>query len=519
MNLDQRTLERFQSLRLICLIIGTTIFLFSLLEGNFFFERKVGLVFFLFWVETAFFYLGRRRFSWEKIILGEFFLDFLLVTWLISLTGGRESPFVFLYPLLIFVGSLHFGPRRADILALFCLLAYTYIYWKDAPDDFLNSENLLRFFVPLGAMGVSALLALRLAQEVIRTKKKAEETKAALFRVEELHRHIMRSLASGLIITDLSGKIISANKRAQEILGKALEGLSLKEVFPQINLEEAQERCELALGGGEKRYLGYNLFPLRDEEERIFGYGFLFQDITQVKEQEERLRRAEHLAALGTMATGLVHEIKNPLASIYGAVELLREKAMVSADGIKLINILERESRRLDKLVCDFLLFARPTKGEIQEVPLREILAELKEELALREKGGLDLEIQVPFGLKLLVEPGRFKQVLLNLCLNALEAAPHPSSLKILITYKDLPAGEGVLEVQDNAGGIPEHVLPHIFEPFFTTKSEGTGLGLSVVYSLVHSWGGKIEVEPFPGGTIFRLLFPREMILRQAQAA
>ncbi len=517
MNIDQKTLERFQFLRLVCLSIGTAIFLFAFLEESFLFEWKVALVFAFFWLETGLLYLAKSKFSKHKVLLGEFFVDFVLVTWLILLTGGRESPFIFLYPLLIFVGSLHFGPRKADFLVLFCLLAYTYIYWQNLRPQAFTPDHLLGFFVPLGAMGVSALLALRLAQEVVQSKKKAAETKAALFRVEELHRHIMRSLASGLIITDLSGKIVSANQRAHEILGEGLEGKKLKELFPQLNLQESQKRCEIVLENGEKKYLGYNLFPLRDEEERIFGYGFLFQDITQIKEQEERLRQTEHLAALGTMATGLVHEIKNPLASIYGAVELLKERRLILSEGTRLVNILERESRRLDKLVCDFLLFARPTKGEAKEVSLNVILQELRDELALRPRA-LEFEIHVPSGPKLLVDPGRLKQVLLNLFLNAIEAAPPDFSLKIQVFYLDHPQG-AILEVRDNAGGIPEDILPHIFEPFFTTKTEGTGLGLSVVYGLVQSWGGRIEVKSHSKGTSFLLFFPSQMVICPAKAA
>ncbi len=509
MNIDSRTQLRFQYLRLLLLSVGTIFWLISLKRDQFL-PPWMGFVFGLFWGETLVVFLLSRRFSWTKIIYLELIADFFLVNILILGTGGRESPFVFLYPLLIFVASLHLGHRRADLFILACLLAYTSVYWLQKPALPLNSQSLLPFFVSLGAMGVSGFLALRLADELAHTKRKAAETKAALFRVEELHRHIMRSLASGLIITDLSGRIISANKRAEEILARPLEGCSFHDIFPSVNFDEDQQRCELILENGERRYLGYSLFPLKNENDEIFGYGFLFQDITHIKKQEERLRRTEHLAALGTMASGLVHEIKNPLASIYGAVELLKENQLVLPGGERLIKILERESRRLDKLVSDFLLFARPTRGEIQEVSLKKLLEEIREELAIGYPGRqFSLEIDLPAKIELLVEPGRFKQVLLNLCLNALEATSEAVKLEVSFYQED---GFGVLEVKDNAGGIPEEILPHIFEPFFTTKSEGTGLGLSVVHSLVSSWGGRVEVYRQDNGTTFRLYLPEKMI-------
>lgn len=510
MNVDARTQIRFQYLRLFLLLVGTIFWLISFKHDSFL-EPRLGLIFILFWLETGLVFWLARRFSWSKVIYFELIADFVLVNALILGTGGRESPFVFLYPLFIFVASLHLGHRRADFFILSCLLAYSSIYWLQSPRVAIDSQSLLPFFVSLGAMGVSGFLALRLADELAHTKRRAAETEAALFRVEELHRHILRSLASGLIITDLRGLIISANKRAEEILGHSLEGKHIQELFGGLSLCEDQERCELVLDNGERKYLGYSLFPLRDERDEVFGYGFLFQDITRIKEQEARLRRAEHLAALGTMASGLVHEIKNPLASIYGAVELLKENQLVRPEGERLVRILDRESRRLDKLVSDFLLFARPTQGEAREIPLVELLEEIYEELKIgHPECCFSFEINLPPNLRLLVEPGRFKQVLLNLCLNAIEASSGPLNLRVSF---DLEDEYGVLEIQDDAGGIPEEILPHIFEPFFTTKSEGTGLGLSVVHSLVSAWGGKIEIKPLSNGTIFRLFLPAGMIL------
>ncbi len=496
-----------QFLRLFFLLTGTIVFLVSLENGSLF-SPGASWVFGAFWLETAIFWLLRRFHSPQKLLWAQLFADLFLVTLLIYFSGKRESPFLFLYPLLIFIGSFQLGRRGADVFTLAALTFYSLIFWFFSPRQSFSAETVLQFSVPLCAMGLSGLLALRFAEEIRRSQKKIRETHEALFRAEELHRHILHSLASGLIITDLSQKIMSANQAACEILmEEKLEGKYLPEVLSQLDTAQAAKRSELVLEkDGIRRYIGYSFFPLKEEQGKTFGYGFIFQDITEIKEQESRLRRAEHLAALGTMASGLVHEIKNPLASICGAIEFLKEDRLVLPEGERLLDIISREAQRLDKLVTDFLLFAKPKVGETEQVFLLELLQEIEEELLLKHEGRLFLKFSFPPGLHFWGEKAKLKQIFLNLFLNSLEAVPEDKvTIQVSFVAED---GQAKLLIEDDAGGIPSEIRERIFEPFFTTKPQGTGLGLAVVYSVVKNWGGQISCRSTPRGTIFSLSFP-----------
>ncbi len=519
MNLSRLAVIKLQYLRLLLVLLGLGLWGWSFKAGENFFTPWAWVLFLGFFLSGVAFLILQRKIELRFLLWAELILDVFLVSLLILASGRRESPFVFLYPLLIFLGTLHVGRRGADILTFLTLSCYLF-FWLWPPFPEIKPETLIQFFISLGAMGASGLLALRFAEEIARNRRWAEETQAALYRIEELYQHIMRSMASGLIITDLEGRITSANQKAREILGFPLEGKKLREILSEIHLNKAQHRSEIVIYNKERRYLGYSLFPLKDEKDQIFGYGFLFQDITHIKEQEKKLREAERLAALGTMAAGLVHEIKNPLASISGAIQLLKEGELVQPQGLRLLNILERESARLDELVTNFLFFAKPSQGEAKEVNLHRICQEIREELSCRKDfSRLRFELSVPEEMWVKVEPGRFKQVLLNLCFNACQACqnrPQPTVEMRLLEEN----GSWALLVQDNGEGIPKDILPRIFEPFFTTKPHGTGLGLSVVYSLVKAWGGRIEVESEPGkGSTFKVIFPSHLIFKRAKAA
>ncbi len=512
MKLSRDTVVRFQLLRL-ALALGGLLFFFWSAQGvrPYFAPWGHWPLAGLLLLGIIFFFLPeakQKSFLWFELLA-----DVVLVSLLVKASGGRGSAFVFLYPLIIFVGTLHLGRRGADILTSLTLLAYLIVFWWLHPPR-LNTENLLQFFITVGAMGLSGLLALRFAEEVARSQRQAEETRAALYRIEELYQHIMRSMASGLLIANLKGVVTSSNKKAREILGEALEGRHLTELLPGVDLGEEQHRGETALVRKDKKiFLGYSLFPLRDERERVFGYGLLFQDITHIKEQEEKLRQAEQQAALGTMAAGLVHEIKNPLASISGAIQLLKENQLVRAEGQRLLEILERGCVRLDELVTNFLFFAKPGAGEKKKVSLRKLCQDILEELSCDPAlARVQLNLTLP-DVYITVDPGRFKQVLTNLVLNAAQALNGTPSPQIDISFVQTEKDLWAFEVRDNGPGISPEILPRIFEPFFTTKEDGTGLGLSVVYSLVRAWGGQIEVKSQPGqGTTFRLLFPKEIL-------
>ncbi len=499
-----KTYYHFQFLRFLFILLGTIFFLFSY-HKSLLFKSACLFIFVGFWFVTILFVFFFKKFGFKpKLFWLELLADLVLSSLLVFYTGGRESPFIFLFPLLIFMASFHLGRRGADFFILAALVSYSFIFWRPPAPSPLDPETILQFFIPLGAMGLLGILALKFADEIRKTQEKYQKTSEALFRAEELHRHILHSLASGLIITDLDFTIVSANKAAKNILcHQELKGKKLSQIIPELNPYNTCMRSELKI---RDKYLGYSLFPLKDEKGSVFGYGFIFQDITEIKEQEKRLRQAEHLAALGTMASGLIHEIKNPLASICGAVEFLKEEKLVAADGLRLLDIIARESARLDKLVSDFLLFARPSKGNPEKILVKDLVYEIFEELKISYPN-FRLECYLEDNFYLFLERDRLKQVLLNLFLNAIEASSEDLLLKI---WSAVENDKVKLFVEDNAGGIHEEIEKHIFEPFFTTKPQGTGLGLAVTYSLMKNWGGSITLERVPQGSRFILQFPKE---------
>ncbi|WP_459860382.1 two-component system sensor histidine kinase NtrB [Desulfuromonas carbonis] len=237
------------------------------------------------------------------------------------------------------------------------------------------------------------------------------------------------------------------------------------------------------------------------------NYAKLRQQADQILEIEEQLRRADRLSALGELSAGMAHEIRNPLGSIRGTAEILRDGMAVDDPRSEFAAILIREVDRLNRVVQDFLEFARPGETGRSPVDLNQLLQELL--LLTRQptrSGGVAVDF-APGSIPLVqADSEQLRQAFLNLILNALQAMPDGGTLQIA-SRSD---GETVsIEFRDSGGGIPPANLSRIFNPFFTTRSEGTGLGLAITHRIVQGHGGRIEVASQPGvGTLFTLTFP-----------
>jgi two-component system sensor histidine kinase PilS (NtrC family) len=243
------------------------------------------------------------------------------------------------------------------------------------------------------------------------------------------------------------------------------------------------------------------------------GYFFwiIFQDITEIKAQQERLKLIDRLAALGEMAAGLAHEIRNPLTSISGAAEFLNHAGLILPEGQRLIEIIQKESERLNKLTSSFLLYGRPEKKKAEKLFLAEEISSILILLHQRKKlANADVDLDIPKELCLTIDPDMFRQVMLNILLNAFQAIPEGHG-KIMISAGNSDHKVHV-SVKDNGKGIDSEAIKKIFDPFFTTKPEGTGLGLSIVHRIVTELGGQIAVQSTPGkGTSFDIVFPQSV--------
>ncbi|GAB6062804.1 sensor histidine kinase [Deferrisoma palaeochoriense] len=441
--------------------------------------------------------------------------DVAYATALVFLSGGAFSPFVTLYPLVIVGAALLLQRRGALVAATASSLAYgllvdlQYYGWLRPLNPFplpeVDGEKLL-FQLALSIVGffAVALLAGYLAEELRRTGKRLEEAEAEVLDLEHLKDLILEGLGSGLVALDRAGRVRFHNRAAQDLLGRAgvplAPGADLTPVFDLAG----GSRNEVTLEGG--LVLGYSVSPLTDRDDRPIGHLVIFQDLTRVKRMEEDLRRADRLAAVGRLAAGLAHEIRNPLGSLAGSVEVLRQSLRPEGDDAALFEIVLRETGRLNRLVANFLLYARPGRAEPRSVAFRDLVGEVGFFFAQGEGNeAFRLENRVPEGFRIEADPAQWEQVLLNLFRNAVEAAPRGVTVTVEAGEE---AGTPWIRVADDGPGMPPDVAARAFEPFQSGKPGGTGLGLATVHRIAENHGATVELDTAPGrGTRFTFRF------------
>ncbi len=447
-------------------------------------------------------------------------LDILLVSATVYITGECKSPFTFLYPVSIISACLLGGRFFGTISALASTLSFALLCWRSIGYSSDLQEALFSFFVNMAAFNLIALLTFSLSERVRTTEEELSRASADLKRMQEIQQHLANSMRSGLITVDQKGRVLFFNVSAMEILGPTIEkgyGKNLAELWPAganlleaLMLDQEMDRQEITYvdGDGQDKFLGISTFSIRDEGGRRLGYGLIFQDITEIKLKEKKLQRMDKLAALGEMAAGLAHEIRNPLASISGATQFLEETGLVLPEGTKLLRIISRETKRLNQLTHAFLLYGRPERKEKQIVDVyNEISATMNLFRQRRGAHGIFMDIQVEKGLKLAIDPDQFRQIMLNLLMNAVQALPDNGG-KIEVKSKK-QGDQVIIRVSDNGQGVRTEDIPRIFDPFFTTRPDGTGLGLSIVHRLVSDYGGSISLDTSEGsGACFSLIFP-----------
>jgi two-component system sensor histidine kinase PilS (NtrC family) len=471
--------------------------------------------------------------------------DILLETVLVYLTGLEESVFASIYNLSIITGSTLLYQRGGLTAAFMSSFLYGGLlnlrYFGVVPLGGgetlppVGSEIYYTLLVNMSAFFLVAFLSSYLAEQVRLSQRELEETQSDLSELTAIHEHILQCLQSGLITTDLEGRITFANRAAEEILnldGEQLVGRPLEQIFPQLgpaklratdakNLPYTERRksMDYRRRDGEQIHLGFSLSSLYRSDGTPMGTIVHFQDLTQTITLEEQLRRVDRLATVGEMAARLAHEIRNPLASLSGSIQLLREELALEGSNRRLMDIVLRETQRLNGLLTDFLLFARPEKLQLEEMDLSRMLNEVLELIMERKRGDRPVEVKARIQpqLNILADPKKMRQTIWNLLNNALEAMPDGGRLGVRARWGEghgrRPISEDsrwvLLEVEDTGEGISPEDLKHIFDPFFTTKEKGTGLGLSVVHRCIEDLGGKIFVRSRKGrGTCFTLWIP-----------
>ena len=470
---------------------------------------------------VAVFFLRKERYL-RQIAYFQIGSDILAGTGLVYLTGGAESIFTILYPLAIVNGAIGLGRRGAIVgaswsAAAFCVLALTSEFglisspvWFERPPLPL-ARLLLTLAANLSAFILTAALAGHLADALLGARRQLEKAETELTVLSALHEGIVHSISSGILTIDGASRITFVNPAGEEITGKRLRdlrGQRLDERLPEF--AEAMRRSQPGRGetslrhpDGSTRVVGYSLAPLVETgTPSLPGFVIVFQDLTKLRSMEEAVRRADRLAAVGKLAAGLAHEIRNPLASMSGSIELLSAGQSLPEKDRRLMRIVQREAVRLEALVKDFLSFARPSTPDPKPIDasrlIEEMMAMLRPTLAPR---GLTLLSEVPPSLWVLADEGQLRQVMWNLLGNAADATSHGGQLRVQVWRQD---GRVRIVVEDSGVGIAAEDLPRIFDPFFTTKERGTGLGLAIVHRIIEAHGGQLEVSSEPGhGSVF----------------
>ncbi len=340
----------------------------------------------------------------------------------------------------------------------------------------------------------------------------------------ELLEMVFESMTDGVVVTDKRHRILIHNKSSERLLPFIKGELIEKKLFDVIDdkdissfikekliLKDRVFDSDFTLENDVNRIIACSIIPLVYSGS-IQGSLLHIEDVTEKREKESRLRRAESLAALTTLTAGVAHEIKNPLASIGIHIQLM-QKIMKNKDKIKTnkiqnhVEILTEEVDRLNMIVVDFLFAVRPMDTKLIATSINKIITDLigfvKFELE-ESKISVDLDLnqvpEIPLDEKLL------KQALLNLIKNAQDAMPDGGKLIIRTTYKNDTLK---LEISDTGTGIDENLKMKIFEPYFTTKGFSSGLGLTLVFKIIKEHKGDISLKTKPKeGTTFILSFP-----------
>jgi two-component system sensor histidine kinase PilS (NtrC family) len=466
-----------------------------------------------------------------------------LVTGLVYVTGGVTSVYSVLYPLIIIYAVLFLQKRGGLIIATFSSILYGLLidleYYRIIHPIYTTTF----YKYDLGSAYVFSQIAIHvlsfyiivfLASFVVVQEKKAwillAEKETAFDQLDLLHRSIIESIDTGIMTINLRGMIKSFNRAAEEISGFSfaeVENRSIVELFPdfreiseKINKEDykssTRSRYNMEFEGKDdkKRILGCSVSNLKDHRGKRIGYIVIFQDLTSIIKMEKSLEKSRRLAIIGEMAASLAHEIRNPLASLGGSIQILKKDLNLNPVDERLMQIILRGKEQLDNIIKDFLLLARPAPGKREKIVVKEIIEDVVESIKLVPDWNDNIEIMLSLTDNIGIPANRteLREVFWNIILNSIQAMKDGGVLSI--ETKNILSGDATAEyleitIGDTGSGIDEKNLDMVFEPFFTTKETGTGLGLAIVNRIVEGYGGTIRIENNDGaGTTCVVSFP-----------
>jgi len=472
-------------------------------------------------------------------------VDALIVSSFIYFTGGVTSYFTSLYVLPIIAASTIQFRRGGLLVATLSTVLYGGLVlaqylaaqglradpWLFSPSVTLPPGSFARYTVALNVFGffAVALLSGSLADSLRSAGARLEAASTEIADLQALNQHVIDSLPSGLATTDQHHRILTFNRGAETITGvpfRAAVGRPIDSVLqlPQAVMlsiqndlrEKDARRHEFRYRTEDGRDLEIGLTATHLETPRgRAGLLFTFQDVTTIKKLERDVAIQQRLAAVGEMAAGIAHEIRNPLASMSGSIQILRQELPLSSEQEQLMDIVLRESERLNTTIRSFLAYARPQRFQIARFDVRRAFNDTA--LLLRNsaelKDGHEILVDVPPSeLWYDADEGQIKQIVWNLATNGLRAMPEGGRLHLAAGLE--PASDGVvLTVRDEGIGIDPQELDALFQPFHGSFAKGSGLGLAIVHRIVSDYNGEIQVSSQRGaGTTVCVRLPARTV-------
>lgn len=465
------------------------------------------------------FYFDRlsQHVLWNALL---FFLDTVSITLLIYFTGTGQSLFMFLYLVNLILAGLVFPKEGAWLLTGWTSICFS-LLMIFSPE--IAGQNLY-FSTAINNLAFVAVTFLsgRLSEQISLAGIRLQEAKSDLVALRNFNELVVNNVSAGLMVVSRTGFVQFHNPAAVTILGNMLFQSRVVDVIPGLDWNEwiatfdesSLQRKEVkVLKDDIEHIIEVVAAPFRDESDRSKGWLLRLEDRTEIKALEDRLRQREKLAAVGQLAAGIAHEIRNPLASISGSIQLLMGDTITDAtEQRKLMMIVSREIDRLNGLITEFLEYVRPEQKATTPVDINQIIREVTDMIRFNAKLRQDVEQKLELNAKshILGNKDKLKQAFLNFVVNAYQAMDKVNRPVLEIQTVD-EKEKVVLVIRDNGCGIKKENLHRIFEPFHTTKPQGSGLGLAITHKILEAHNARVLVDSEVGvGTRFLIEFESE---------
>jgi len=530
---------------IITLFLGTTIFIdikkhtfqVSQIAINYFYLIAAAIYFLSIIYILLFKFIKKIQFN----IYLQITADVVLITFLIFMTGNTQIDYSLFYTLAIIYSVIFLGSRGGFIVATASSIFYgllmelqfymivPYISSIGYDYNLKLTDVITNALLHVVSFYVLAILASFVVEQEKKTRHLLEEKESEFNQLDLLFRSIVESVYNGVMTINLNNIIKTFNHAAEEITGftrTKVRNRKIEDLFPEflpfltvetIN-EQTRKRLEVTITGkkGNKINLGLSVSPLIGRYDNQIGNILIFQDLTKIKQMEEKLEKSKNMALIGEMAAGLAHEMRNPLAAITGSIELLGQGLKLDGTDERLMQIILRGKDQLDGFARDFLSLARPVPVSRELVDLNEVIEEVLDYIKLNKDWTNKIKIVKvsSINVKAFANKEQVRQIINNLVLNAIQSMEDGGVLSIetkIAKQVDDKIKYAEIKVSDTGYGIEEDDLKKIFAPFFTNKEKGTGLGLTIVNHIVEGYNGKIKIEStLNQGTVCSVWLPAE---------